>query len=64
MTEHAEAAAGQTWKRNGQPWREVYIRSLWTDHDGTVYVRVTRNTSRRTQAIKLSTLRRDYYLVF
>jgi hypothetical protein len=51
-----EVATGQTWRRKGHPGREVYIGRIEGDH-----AHVTRNTSRRRQAIALTTLRRDYY---
>lgn len=63
-------AVGQTWRHKRERWRRVKIRSVqreWTSEvTGHLYperVQVDRNTSRRTQAIKVSTLRREYELV-
>jgi hypothetical protein len=53
-----EITAGQAWRRKGDPGREVYV----TDVDA-VHVYVTRNTSRRRQAIARTTLLRRYYRV-
>lgn len=57
---------GQRWRHKREAWRFVRITSVSTgEHwrDGIARFYVIRNTSRRTQAIKETTLRREYELV-
>jgi hypothetical protein len=63
-SDHEQQAlkVGQTWTHRRQSWRRVEITSLRDRADGDVDAYVRRNTSRRTQAIKRSTLLRDYWL--
>lgn len=57
-----ELREGQTWRSKRDFWRRVTITGLTTVR-GDPAVNVRRNTSRRTQAIREVTLRRDYYIV-
>jgi hypothetical protein len=50
-----EIAAGQAWRHRREAWREVYVYEVDATH-----VYVTRNTSRRRQAIARATLLRNY----
>lgn len=51
---------GAIWRHKRDRDRLVLITALWPAHDGTRYASVERNTSRRTQAIKETTLLRQY----
>lgn len=58
-TETWEPAEGQTWRSRRDYWRKVEIVGLTTIR-GEPAVNVRRNTSRRTQAILVTTLLRSY----
>lgn len=52
----------QVWrrKRKGESHATVTIQNMWLARGGILMLDVTRNTSRRRQAISLDTLLRDY----
>lgn len=50
-------AAGQVWRSKRDPWRRVTIVEI-----NAGWVHVERNTSRRRQPVKVTTLLRDYEL--
>lgn len=53
---------GQVWRHKSETWRQVTITGETTIR-GVEGVNVRRNTSRRTQAIRVETLLRSYRLV-
>lgn len=62
---------GDVWQHRREPWRKVAIKRVeperTVDYDQSITlparVQVTRNTSRRRQAILVRTLRKDYRLL-
>lgn len=64
MTTTIPLAVGQKWRHKRESWRTVEITALETWGSPPMQrAFVTRSTSRRRQAIKESTLRRDYKCV-
>jgi hypothetical protein len=51
---------GAIWRHKRDRHRLVRVTAIWPAHDGTRYASVERNTSRRRQAIKETTLLRQY----
>lgn len=53
-----DVAVGRVWRHKRQRFRRVQITHVMDGEPARVYV--SRNTSRRTQSIKVSTLVREY----
>lgn len=65
---NGDVAVGQVWRHKREWHRKVEVTGLsapWSDEPerDDIFVYVNRNTSRRRQPMRASTLRRDYRLV-